>query len=52
MLYEQGYTSLGKIHNTRHNPYLMIPSSGDCPAEYYPAWFLKDGTKERDWRVK
>lgn len=51
-LYEQGYTSLGKTHNTRRNPYLMIPSSGEGPTEYYPAWFLKDGTKERDCRVK
>lgn len=51
-LYEQGYTSLGRIHNTRKNPHLMKPSNGEGPPEFYPAWFLKDGSKERESRVK
>jgi len=51
-LYEQGYTSLGRVHNTRKNPHLQKPSSGEGPAEYYPAWMLKDASKERESRVK
>eukprot|EP00345_Euplotes_harpa_P007171 CAMPEP_0168317912 /NCGR_PEP_ID=MMETSP0213-20121227/165_1 /TAXON_ID=151035 /ORGANISM="Euplotes harpa, Strain FSP1.4" /LENGTH=179 /DNA_ID=CAMNT_0008318877 /DNA_START=217 /DNA_END=755 /DNA_ORIENTATION=+ len=50
-LYELGYTSLGTISKTRKNPHLLVPSSGEGPAEYYPAWLLKDGSKERESRV-
>ena len=51
-LYEQGYTSLGKMHNTIKNPYLMIPSSEEGNNEYNPAWMLEDETKERESRAK
>ena len=51
-LYEEGYTSLGRVHNTRKNPYLLKVNNGDTAAEYYPAWFLKDGSKERESRIK
>lgn len=36
-LYDQGYTSLGKIDDTLPNPALAKP---DRPGEYYPAYML------------
>ena len=50
-LYEQGYTSLGKVHNTRKNPYLIVSPTEDGTTEYLPAWFLEDETKERESRI-
>ena len=53
VLYDQGYTSLGLISNTRKNPYLIKKmGSGDSPNEYYPAWYLHDASKERESRNK
>ncbi|RKP09371.1 putative FAD synthetase [Thamnocephalis sphaerospora] len=48
-LYDQGYTSLGGVHNTRPNPALCIASDGGKSA-YRPAWMLTDGSRERDGR--
>ncbi|CAI2378477.1 unnamed protein product [Moneuplotes crassus] len=53
-LYEQGYTSLGRMHKTQKNPYLRRSSEElrDSQAEYYPAWHLTDDLKERESRIK
>ena len=42
--YDQGYTSLGGIHNTSPNPHL---ANGD---KFRPAYELEDGTLERAGR--
>ncbi|RHY22705.1 hypothetical protein DYB32_009423 [Aphanomyces invadans] len=45
-LYDQGYTSLGSVHNTVRNPQLVhINENGDT--EYWPAYRLLDNTSER-----
>jgi FAD synthetase len=46
-LYELGYTSLGPTTRTIRNPFLK--TSNDT---FLPAYFLKDGTKERAGRLK
>ncbi|KAI8852264.1 hypothetical protein BC829DRAFT_373826 [Chytridium lagenaria] len=48
-LYDRGYTSLGGIQNTLPNPALKNDKS---PHGYDPAYLLKDGSTERDGRVK
>ncbi|ETV67015.1 hypothetical protein H257_16705 [Aphanomyces astaci] len=50
MLYDQGYTSLGSVHNTERNPELVhINDSGDT--EYWPAYKLLDNESERCGRA-
>ncbi|CAN6603511.1 flavin adenine dinucleotide synthase [Trichomonascus vanleenenianus] len=52
-LYDQGYTSLGSITNTRKNPTLELDkkdANGD--PIYMPAYVLTDDNKERLSRVK
>lgn len=48
-LYDQGYTSIGGLNNTMPNSQLA-----DCEwrCGFKPAYMLKDGSKERDGRVK
>ncbi|KAI8611703.1 hypothetical protein BC830DRAFT_1171672 [Chytriomyces sp. MP71] len=46
-LYDEGYTSLGGIHNTLPNPALRRPDGG-----FDPAWRLRDGGLERSGRLK
>lgn len=45
-LYDQGYTSLGKVNNTRRNP--SLASGGD--GSYAPAYMLADWKMERSGR--
>lgn len=45
-LYDQGYTSIGSVHDTRPNPALKLDNGG-----YKPAHMLKDVSKERDGRI-
>ena len=42
-LYDQGYTSLGEIHNSQKNPYLKIEGK----EEYLPAYELTKDDQER-----
>ena len=46
LLYEHGYTSLGKRTDTHPNPALLRPDGS-----YAPAWELKDGSLERAGRT-
>lgn len=46
-LYDEGYTSVGSIHNTQPNPALK----GNLPGQYRPAYMLSDGSLERAGRV-
>ncbi|OQS00268.1 FAD synthetase [Thraustotheca clavata] len=45
-LYDEGYTSLGSIHNTVRNPELRIKDALGHES-YLPAYRLKDGSSER-----
>ncbi|CAD6232188.1 unnamed protein product [Miscanthus lutarioriparius] len=47
ILYDQGYTSIGSIHNTVPNKLLRDGSGG-----YRPAYTLSDGNLERAGRAK
>ena len=49
ILYDQGFTSLGNIHNTKPNPHLLV-SSENGKETYKPAYTLEDGDWERDGR--
>lgn len=45
-LYDQGYTSIGSIHNTHPNEALRRPDGS-----YAPAYLLQDGKQERAGRL-
>ncbi|KDO34763.1 hypothetical protein SPRG_00824 [Saprolegnia parasitica CBS 223.65] len=45
-LYDQGYTSLGSIHNTVRNPALAVTDATGS-VSYLPAYRLQDGSSER-----
>ncbi|KAK4683797.1 FAD synthetase, partial [Tremellales sp. Uapishka_1] len=47
-LYDEGYTSLGSITNTRPNPLLKNP---DSATGWDPAWKLQDERQERAGRI-
>jgi len=49
-MYDDGYTSIGQTHNTIQNPALAYVDI-DGKEKFYPAYSLKDGTKERDGRI-
>ncbi|XP_002976522.2 FAD synthase [Selaginella moellendorffii] len=60
-LYDQGYTSIGSVHDTVPNEALYIDSSveEDCPElglsrkkAYKPAYLLRDGRLERAGRLR
>lgn len=46
-LYDDGYTSLGSVHNTFRNPHLANES---VPGGYEPAYKLTQCMSERDGR--
>ncbi|KDP29170.1 hypothetical protein JCGZ_16559 [Jatropha curcas] len=50
-LYDQGYTSIGSIHDTVPNSLLCINDSS-CKKKFKPAYLLADGRLERAGRVK
>lgn len=49
-LYDEGYTSLGNVKNTRPNPALEIANQSNGIKKYDPAFKLKDGRMERQGR--
>lgn len=51
-LYDQGYTSIGSIHDTVPNALLCISDSFNNKEKFKPAYMLSDGRLERAGRVK
>ncbi|KAK1563589.1 hypothetical protein Q3G72_029645 [Acer saccharum] len=51
-LYDQGYTSIGSIHDTVPNALLCISDSSSSKEKFKPAYLLSDGRLERAGRVK
>ncbi|XP_051113886.1 uncharacterized protein LOC127239672 isoform X2 [Andrographis paniculata] len=51
-LYDQGYTSIGSIHDTVPNALLYHSKTENSEEKYRPAYLLCDGRLERAGRVK
>ncbi|OIT27215.1 PREDICTED: FAD synthase-like [Nicotiana attenuata] len=51
-LYDQGYTSIGSIHDTVPNALLCISNSNNSEEKFKPAYLLPDGRLERAGRAK
>lgn len=51
-LYDQGYTSIGSIHDTVPNALLCHSKTNNSEQNYKPAYLLPDGRLERAGRVK
>ncbi|XP_016543390.2 FAD synthase isoform X4 [Capsicum annuum] len=51
-LYDQGYTSIGSIHDTVPNALLGIRDDNNSKKKFRPAYLLADGRLERAGRVK
>ncbi|KAM5559730.1 hypothetical protein ABKV19_021088 [Rosa sericea] len=51
-LYDQGYTSIGSIHDTVPNSLLSMNNSSSSKEVFRPAYLLSDGRLERAGRVK
>ncbi|XP_021892724.1 LOW QUALITY PROTEIN: probable FAD synthase [Carica papaya] len=51
-LYDQGYTSIGSVHDTVPNALLCISNSSSGEGKFKPAYLLSDGRLERAGRVK
>ncbi|CAN0926950.1 Probable FAD synthase [Linum grandiflorum] len=51
-LYDQGYTSIGSIHDTTPNSLLSISDSSGSQGKFKPAYLLSDGRSERAGRGK
>ncbi|XAR69145.1 FAD synthetase [Bertholletia excelsa] len=51
-LYDQGYTSIGSIHDTVPNATLCIKKSDNSKEKFRPAYQLPDGRLERAGRAK
>ncbi|CAH9085674.1 unnamed protein product [Cuscuta epithymum] len=51
-LYDQGYTSIGSIHDTVPNELLCVNHSENNGENFRPAYQLQDGRLERAGRVK
>ncbi|XP_042054279.1 FAD synthase-like isoform X3 [Salvia splendens] len=51
-LYDQGYTSIGSIHNTVPNALLSLSKSTSSEDKFKPAYMLSDGRLERAGRAK
>ncbi|XP_059646819.1 uncharacterized protein LOC132293380 isoform X2 [Cornus florida] len=51
-LYDQGYTSIGSIHDTVPNALLCISKSANSKENFQPAYLLPDGRLERAGRAK
>ena len=51
-LYDEGYTSIGAVHNTAKNARLLVPAGAGAEAggSYLPAHMLADGAEERAGR--
>lgn len=50
-LYDEGYTSLGSVHNTIKNPNLLYNMDEEDSETYLPAYKLLDGNSERSGRI-
>ncbi|CAA3020386.1 FAD synthase-like [Olea europaea subsp. europaea] len=51
-LYDQGYTSIGSIHDTVPNALLSIGNANNVEEKFKPAYLLPDGRLERAGRIK
>ncbi|XP_071908301.1 uncharacterized protein [Coffea arabica] len=51
-LYDEGYTSIGSVHDTVPNGLLCIRDSSNSEGKFRPAYLLADGRLERAGRVK
>ncbi|RVW13008.1 FAD synthase [Vitis vinifera] len=51
-LYDQGYTSIGSIHDTVPNALLCVNNSSSSKEKFRPAYLLSDGRLERAGRAK
>lgn len=51
-LYDQGYTSIGSVHDTVPNGLLCIENSSGLKEKFRPAYLLADGRLERAGRMK
>lgn len=51
-LYDQGYTSIGSIHDTVPNALLCTRNSDSSEEKFKPAYLLADGRLERAGRAK
>ncbi|GER54284.1 phosphoadenosine phosphosulfate reductase family protein [Striga asiatica] len=51
-LYDQGYTSIGSIHDTVPNALLRCNKSSNSEDKFKPAYLLSDGRLERAGRAK
>ncbi|XP_031118843.1 FAD synthase-like [Ipomoea triloba] len=51
-LYDQGYTSIGSIHDTVPNELLCVNDSTNTGEKFRPAYLLQDGRLERAGRAK
>lgn len=51
-LYDQGYTSIGSIHDTVPNKLLSVSNPSSGKVEYRPAYMLADGRSERAGRAR
>ncbi|XP_058207936.1 uncharacterized protein LOC131320990 isoform X1 [Rhododendron vialii] len=51
-LYDQGYTSIGSIHDTVPNALLGVNNSDNSKEKFRPAYLLPDGRLERAGRAK
>ncbi|KAL0409972.1 UNVERIFIED_CONTAM: FAD synthase [Sesamum latifolium] len=51
-LYDQGYTSIGSIHDTVPNALLCLSKSSNGEAKFKPAYLLPDGRLERAGRAE
>ncbi|XP_055812138.1 uncharacterized protein LOC129882039 isoform X2 [Solanum dulcamara] len=52
ILYDQGYTSIGSIHDTVPNALLCTRKSASSEEKFKPAYLLADGRLERAGRAK
>lgn len=50
-LYDQGYTSIGSVHDTVPNALLCIRNSSSSKEKFRPAYLLSDGRLERAGRI-
>ena len=49
-LYDEGYTSLGGVGDTRRNPRLRVADGEGGGERWLPAWRLESDEAERDGR--